>query len=419
MTQRPRKVLHVLNSAGGGAALSTLGLMEQFRQMGVTSCAVCHDSGSPHERQCLHEATDGEVRFTPLYWWNKKIRSPLWKRPLSELKQSLATGWTRRSAREVVEQARQCGADLIHTNTLLTPEGGMAAAQLQLPHVWHVRELIGAGNPFPLRLSGPALGKYLVGHCSKLIANSEVCASYVRDLVPSGWLEVVPNGIDITRFVPREVDGSRDRIVVAMVGNLTSRLKKHRLFVEAAARTDPSLPIQWRIYGHDPSDGGSRAVDSYVNQLHARIAAVGLAHRFAWPGFVSDPAKIMSEIDILVHPVDNESFGRTVVEAMAAGLPTVGVAGGGVAEIIEDGVTGLIAATDDSVALAGCIERLARDGALRQTMGAAGRRRAEANYSLEACAAGVMRVYEAAMEHPVTSQSVGPTLPDVVTTGNA
>jgi len=321
MIRRPKKVLHVLNSAGGGAALSTLGLIDEFRRVGIAGCAVCHDAGSPHERDCLREATGGEVLFTPLYWWNRKIRIPLWKRPLSELKQLVNTGWMRRSTAAVAQHAHSCGADLIHTNTLLTPEGAMAAQRLGLPHVWHVRELVGAGTPFPLRLSGPALGRYLVDHCSKLVANSEVCASYLRDLVPEGWLEVVPNGIDISRFTPRTTFDSPKRIVVAMVANLTSRVKKHDLFVEAATRVDRQLPIEWRIYGHDPSHGGTRPGDAYVDRLHARISQAGIADRFAWPGFVPDPVAIMSQVDILVHPADHESFGRTVVEAMAAEWP--------------------------------------------------------------------------------------------------
>jgi glycosyltransferase involved in cell wall biosynthesis len=401
MKDTPQKVLHVLNSAVGGAALSTLGLMEQFRQWGIASCAVCHDVGSAEERQRLLEATDGETRFTQLYWWNKKIRIPAWKRPLSELRQLMRTGWTRGSTGEVHEFASAHGVDLIHTNTLTTPEGGLAARRLGLPHVWHLRELIGPGTPYPLPLQGRKLGEYLAAHCSKLIANSEVTASHVRDCLPEGLLEVVPNGIDLSRFEVRREPAQADRLVVAMVGNPTAHWKKHPLFVEAATRVDRALPIEWRIYGHDPSQGGTRPGDGYVDRMRARIAQAGLADRFVWPGFVADPAEIMSQIDVLVHPADAESFGRVIVEAMAAGLPTVGVRAGGVGEIIEHGVTGLLATPDNAGELATAIEQLARDPAQRQAMGRAGRRRAEERYSLEACAAGVLRVYEMAMRRPI------------------
>ena len=143
--------------------------------------------------------------------------------------------------------------------------------------------------------------------------------------------------------------------------------------------------------------------DAYIDALHARIAAAGLSHRFEWPGFDSDPARIMSQIDVLVHPADNESFGRVAVEAMAASIPVVGTKGGGLAEIVADNETGLLAEPDDAVDLAAKIESLVRDPARRREMGHAGRRRAEAMYSLTACAQGVKRVYELAMDRPLQS----------------
>jgi len=353
------------------------------------------------ERERLRDAVRGDVVFTRLYWWNRKIRLPLWKRPLAEAKQMLITGWSIRSTARVCEFATQLQADLIHTNTLLTPEGGLAARRLGLPHVWHLRELLGPGNPFRLRREGPSLGRYLAQHCSKLVANSQSSAAIVRGWLPDDLLEVVPNGIDISRFRVQSTPREPGRIVVGMVGNLTSMTKKHRLFIEAAALVDRSLPIRWRIYGHDPSNSGRIAGNAYVDDLRARIAGAGLIDRFEWPGFVAEPAEIMSQIDLLVHPADNESFGRVVVEAMAAGLPVVGVRGGGVGEIVEHGVTGLLAEKDNPHDLAACIDRLARDPARCRAMGLAGRQRALEQYSLAACAANILRVYCLAMARPL------------------
>ncbi len=401
MTARPRKVLHVLNSAGGGAALSTLGLIEMLRADGIGACAVCHDAGTAVEREQLRDAVGGAVLFTRLYWWNRKIRMPLWRRPLAEAKQIVATGWAVRSAARVAEFATRSQADLIHTNTILTPEGGLAALRLGLPHVWHLREMLGPGHPFRLWREGPSLGRYLAQHCTKLVANSQASAAQVRAWLPDDLLEVVPNGIDISRFHIRSTAVHAGPIVVAMVGNLTSRWKKHGLFVEAAALVDRQLPIRWRIYGHDPTQAGRVAGDSYVEDLRGQIARAGMADRFEWPGFVAEPAEIMSQIDLLVHPADSESFGRVVVEAMAAGLPVVGVRGGGVGDIVHHGATGLLAEKDQPRDLAACIEQLARDPAGRQSLGLAGRRRAEEEYSLAACAAKIVRVYELAMARRV------------------
>jgi glycosyltransferase involved in cell wall biosynthesis len=394
----------VLNSAGGGAALSTIGLIEAFRKEGVEACAVSHDAGSIEERERLREATQGEVLFTPLYWWNKKIRSDRWKRPLLEAHQILRTGWSRYSAMQVRLFAVQHRVDLIHTNTILTPEGGLAARALGLPHVWHLRELLGPGQPFRLRLEGKALGRYLASHCSRLIANSRTTAECVRDWLPPGLLEMVANGIDASRFTIRSGSSSSDQVVVAMIGSLSSRWKKHELFIEAAARVDLALRAEFRIYGHDPSRGG-QVPDEYTNKLRGLVGKLGLTDRFKFSGFSSDPAQAMSEIDVLVHPADNESFGRIIVEAMAAGLPVVGVRGGGTKEIVVENVSGLLAEPDNAVQLASLIEQVLRDPALRKTLERNGRLRAESVYSLDQCAAGVMRVYQQAMERPLTKSN--------------
>jgi glycosyltransferase involved in cell wall biosynthesis len=186
-----------------------------------------------------------------------------------------------------------------------------------------------------------------------------------------------------------------------MVASLTSRTKKHPLFIAAAALLNRVPNVEFRIYGHDPSAAGAGTGDHYSASLRTLVHDLGLTHHLRFVGFVADPAQIMSQIDILVHPADNESFGRIVVEAMAAGLPVVGVRGGGVGEIVVDEQTGLVASPDDAGGLAERIERLIRDASLRARLGAAGRRRAELNYSLESCAAGVLRVYEEAMQRPL------------------
>jgi glycosyltransferase involved in cell wall biosynthesis len=377
------RVLHVLNGAGGGAALSTLGLIESLRSLaGVDAVAVCHDAGSPQERERLRDAVGGRVLFLPLYWWNRKIRAASWKRPLLELRQIARTGWGRGSSLRVAAFARREGADLIHTNTILTPEGGRAARLLRLPHVWHVRELI--GTSFPLALGGAELGAAVVSLSSRLVANSEATAAQLRPLVPAGHLTVVPNGIDLARFSARAP--SRKTVVVGMVASLASRVKKHGLFIEALSRVQ--TPVEVRLFGEDSRDG-------YAAGLRARVKALGLEGRFTFMGH-EDPARIMAGLDILVHPADGESFGRVVVEAMAAGLPVVGVRGGGVGEIVVHEETGLLAAVDDAQGIAAAVDRLARDPEERRRMGTAGRRRAEERYSLEACARGVLDVYQRA-----------------------
>ncbi|MCC6132330.1 MAG: glycosyltransferase family 4 protein [Acidobacteria bacterium] len=373
--------------------------MSGLEKRGIRSAAVCHDVGSGPERIRLSEACHGEVIWTSLYWWNKKIRSRAWKRPILEALQLVRTGFVYGSTHVVERACRQFGADLIHTNTILTPEGGRAARALGLPHVWHVRELLGKGKPFELALEGRGLRDYLSAHASTLLANSRETANCLRAYAGEELpLTVVPNGIDLSRY--EEAKPSRfEPVIVAMVGSLTSRWKKHRLFVEAAALTGLSSGVEFHLIGQ--GGDAEKKPDEYVQALRYRIGELGLSKIVCLSGHRLDPVEIMRGIDVLVHPSDGESFGRVAVEAMAAGKPVIGVQAGGISEIVQDGVTGLLARPDDPENLGLLIKRVVLDADLRARLGQAGRQRAFDKYSIEKCAEAVTKAYAEAMVRPV------------------
>ena len=161
---------------------------------------MCDEARTAEEREALADATQGETMFTPLYWWNRKVRSAAWKRPAIEVRQLIRTRARVGALGHVVRGARQWQAELIHTNTILTPEGGRAAQLVGLGQVWHLRELIGRDKLFHLPLEGPALGRYLMAHAPVVVANSTVSAGAVSSLLAPGRLEVIPNGIDLAAF---------------------------------------------------------------------------------------------------------------------------------------------------------------------------------------------------------------------------
>lgn len=403
MSGLPRRVLHVMNGAAGGAALSTVGLMQGLRRLGVEAAAVCLDAGSAEEKARLLEACDGRTLFMPLYVWNKKIRARAWKRPLIEARQIAQTGAACWSSLKVADAVRRFQARLIHTNTILTIEGGAAARRTKVPHVWHVRELVGPGAPFRLPIEGPRLGTYLALHASAVVANSFATAERLRPWLPEGLLEVVENGIDLSPFSRRGAAGPK--VVVGMLANLTSRTKKHALFLDAIAALPKDLPVEARIYGHGaPAADGSTA-DPYVGGLVEKVRRAGLQGRVVFAGFAERPEEALAEIDVLVHPADNESFGRVVLEAWAAEVPVVGVAGGGVGSVVTDEQDGLLAPPDDARSLADRIERLVRDGALRKSLGRRGRQTVERRYSLEACASRMATIYARAMKAPLGARA--------------
>ncbi|HUS13613.1 MAG TPA: glycosyltransferase [Chloroflexia bacterium] len=122
-------------------------------------------------------------------------------------------------------------------------------------------------------------------------------------------------------------------------------------------------------------------------------------------------AGAMAALDLLVHaPLEPEGFGLILVEAMASGCPVVAVPRGGIAEVISDGVTGLLVAPDDPAALAGAIVRVMDDPLLAQRLGSAGRAAAATRFSVDRQAAEVEALYDS-LCHPVTeAQSVVPSV---------
>jgi glycosyltransferase involved in cell wall biosynthesis len=381
-----------MNNPAGGSAESTLTLIEDLADAGIESSVVCHATGSAEAMAAVDAAVQGRLLVTRLWWWNRRTRAMWWRRPLADLRESVRTGRGRRSAASIEPWARAQGIDLVHTNTILVPEGARVAGALGVPHVWHLRELIGPGHPYRFWNEPRFLSHRVATGCQVLVANSEASLATVAPWLPDDLARVVPNGIDTAGFARIADPSNHDPLVVGMVGNLTSRMKEHDLFVRAAARVRRDLAVRFVLVGHDPVLDGRD--DAYAAALHDTVARTGLSDRFEFVGFVDDPARAMAMVDVLVHPCAHESFGRVAIEAMAAGRPVVGVDGGGIGEVVDHEQTGLLVPPGDEVGLARAIERLAVEPETRRRLGDAGRAVARHRYDRAIHAEGIRAAYE-------------------------
>src|SRR6185436_14775046 len=99
--------------------------------------------------------------------------------------------------------------------------------------------------------------------------------------------------------------------------------------------------------------------EDYAASLRTLAAELGLAHRVDFVGFVADVNAEFARLDVLVVPsLVPEGFGLTVVEGMAAGVPVIAPDAGGPAEVITDGVDGVLVPAGDTAALATALARL-------------------------------------------------------------
>jgi glycosyltransferase involved in cell wall biosynthesis len=108
--------------------------------------------------------------------------------------------------------------------------------------------------------------------------------------------------------------------------------------------------------------------------------------------------RLMSALDVVVLSSSApEPFGRVVIEGMAAGKPVVATAAGGVLDIIEDGLNGLLVPCKDSKAMAEAILQLLSDRGKAERMGLAARQRVAERFTVEHHVAKVQSVYESVM----------------------
>jgi glycosyltransferase involved in cell wall biosynthesis len=193
-------------------------------------------------------------------------------------------------------------------------------------------------------------------------------------------MRVVHNGVDLARFAPRR-ERKSEAFTFVFVGRLDRR-KGVDIAIDALARV-PAARLE--VVG----DGAERAA------LEARARARGLADRVRFHGWLADARPLLARAHAALCASRSEGLGIALLEAMAMGLPVVGFAVGGVPEIVEQGVAGVLCAGGDAGALAAVMREAARSPGALEAMGAAAQQRVRARFSVEAMCAGYAAAYRA------------------------
>lgn len=162
--------------------------------------------------------------------------------------------------------------------------------------------------------------------------------------------------------------------VVVLQASRMEPWKGHAVLLEALGRLAGRGGWTCWIAG-----GGDRPHERrHARRMRALAARLGIAERVRFLGPRRDVAALMAAADVFCQPnLGAEPFGIAFVEAMHAGRPVVGAALGGTCEVVDASV-GLLVAPADPAALAGTLDALVGDAALRQRLGAAGPARAAA-----------------------------------------
>lgn len=306
---------------------------------------------------------------------------------------------TIRYTRRLRRKLRALDVDVVHTNTLKAALYGGAAARLAgLPVVWHVRDRIA-----PDYL--PEAAVTLVRALARVVPTAVVTnsASTRATLVGGRPSKVIPSpvihdGIEGPSQGTQRADRS---FAVGLVARLAP-WKGQDLFLRAFAAALPAGDARALIVG-----SAMFGEDEWAASLPELAASLGIGDRVEFVGFVDDVWAQYRRMDVVVHASTiPEPFGQVVVEAMAAGVPIVAADAGGPAEVITDGVDGLLYPMGDVDALAERLRMLAADPARRETLAEGGRRRSQ-DFTPERVAAQVMDVYRDVLSPPARRRKKG------------
>jgi lipopolysaccharide heptosyltransferase II len=237
-----------------------------------------------------------------------------------------------------------------------------------------------------------------MGWGKRVIVPSNVIARHmIEDFnVPRDRIRLIPRSVAVEKFKFTDPQKKRRKeFNVGIIGRLTP-IKGHLDFIKAmhkASRSVKDLKI-W-IVGDAPA-----SKDGYKEQIKVMTRRLGLWHCTEFLGTQKDIPEIVSHLDLLVlATTTQEAFGRVIIEAQAAGVPVIATAVGGVVDIIEDGVTGLLVPPGDPQSMADATVKIFKDPGLASRIAAAAYEKVKDRYTVELMVNKTIEVYKDALEH--------------------
>jgi glycosyltransferase involved in cell wall biosynthesis len=363
-----------------GANLSLLNLIEGLG-LGVQARVVCPEPG---DLLAALAARGVPAAVIPFEWWVSTRRTA--EGSARRLRRNL------RSLRGIADQLSRWGTDLVYSNSSVFAVGALAAADLGLPHVWHLREF--GNRDYDLWPdAGATLTRLAFRTADAAIFVSHALRRALMGRSASGNARVIYNGVageaafDERRRAADSLRGRRQPFTFVLVGRFRESKGQAvaiRAFAELAARHPDTRLL---LVG----GAGGTGDQAYLDGCRALAAGLGVADRVEFWGYVPDPERAFLAADCALMCSRSEAMGRVTAEAMSACRPVIGFDAGGTSELIAHGSTGLLY-RGGPPELAACMARYVLDPESARRHGESGWAAARLRHTTEAYAAQVHEV---------------------------
>ena len=366
----------------GGAEVNVLNLVKRLDPSSIDTVVICPFEGLFTTKVREVGGKVALVRRAPLFSTSVLLRGKKISNPLAMMGNFVSffiSAWL------LARYLRRERVDILHTNSMLTHfYGALAARLVGVPCLWHVQDIVDEHQFFGIL-------KRALNSCGRLFPQRIVVVSKsVADMFdpPARCkVRVIYNG---TEVVSHSSNGTGERIrnelgidlqdpVVGIVGRIV-HWKGHQDFLRAARQVYRQIP-RCRFLVVGDTSFGSRIYERRIRKL---VTKLGLERVVIFTGFRVDVPDLIATMDVVVNASElPEPFGLSVVEAMAGSKPVVATNGGGISEIVVNGVTGTLVPMKDVIALERAIVDLLQAPKKRLTMGLAGKRRVEKLFTLD------------------------------------
>lgn len=392
--QKIRRVLYIDHTAEiGGGEIALLNLVRNIDSRKVAPIVLLFADGPLVERIRPY----AETHVLKLESRVAKIgKDSLGWKSLLKFK----SAWvTLRHVFMVTRFAKWAQIEIVHTNSLKSDViGGIAGRFAGIPVIWHVRDRIETDYlPLPVvkvfRFLCRTVPDFVIANSTATLGTLHLMGKRTGLAIASGidtsvFTDVVHDGCEIDGRIPK--DSQEKEIYIGLIGRI-SPWKGQHIFIEAASLLHAEFPsVKFQIIG-----APLFAEREYEQQLHELCERLGVVEVIEFVGFVENVSRRIAQLDIVVHAsTSGEPFGQVIIEGMAEQKPVVATNGGGVPEIVEDGVTGLLVPMGDAVAMANAIKFLLKNPLIAKEMGARGRERALSQFTIQMTARKVEAVYD-------------------------